>query len=117
GPGGSTISNRLTEIPSLSVLLIEAGGANNDSLTIDVPLLCTKLTPNTQWDWNYTTTPQENLNNRVLPFPRGIGLGGTSAVNCLVYTRGSKQNIDEWAELTNDSSWGWDAMLPYFKKV
>ncbi|KAJ3839587.1 hypothetical protein F5878DRAFT_615926 [Lentinula raphanica] len=116
GPGGSTISNRLTEIPSLSVLLIEAGGANNDSLTIDVPLLCTKLTPNTQWDWNYTTTPQENLNNRVLPFPRGIGLGGTSAVNCLVYTRGSKQNIDEWAELTNDSSWGWDAMLPYFKK-
>ncbi|KAJ4473745.1 alcohol oxidase [Lentinula aciculospora] len=116
GPGGSTVSNRLTEDPSISVLLLEAGGANNDSLTIDVPLLCTKLTPNTQWDWNYTTTPQPNLNNRVLPFPRGIGLGGTSAVNCLVYTRGSKQNIDKWAALSKDPSWGWDAMLPYFKK-
>ncbi|KAJ3915877.1 alcohol oxidase [Lentinula edodes] len=116
GPGGSAVSNRLTEDPNVSVLIIEAGGANNDSLTIDVPLLCTKLTPNTQWDWNYTTTPQPNLNNRVLPFPRGIGLGGTSAVNCLVYTRGSKQNIDKWASLTNDPSWGWDRMLPYFKK-
>ncbi|KAJ3885569.1 alcohol oxidase [Lentinula edodes] len=116
GPGGSAVSNRLTEDPNVSVLIIEAGGANNDSLTIDVPLLCTKLTPNTQWDWNYTTTPQPNLNNRVLPFPRGIGLGGTSAVNCLVYTRGSKQNIDKWASLTNDPSWGWDQMLPYFKK-
>ncbi|KAJ3797787.1 alcohol oxidase [Lentinula aff. detonsa] len=116
GPGGSALSNRLSENPSFSVLLIEAGGANNDSLTINVPLLCTKLTPNTQWDWNYTTTPQTHLNNRVLPFPRGIGLGGTSAVNCLVYTRGSKQNIDKWAELTNDSTWGWDSMLPYFKK-
>ncbi|KIK61537.1 hypothetical protein GYMLUDRAFT_224362 [Collybiopsis luxurians FD-317 M1] len=116
GPGGSAVSNRLTEDPSVSVLIIEAGGANNDVITIDVPLLCTMLTPNTQWDWNYTTTPQPNLNDRVLPFPRGLGLGGTSAVNCLVYTRGSKQNIDRWAELSGDPSWGWDAMLPYFKK-
>ncbi|KAF5369212.1 hypothetical protein D9757_010031 [Collybiopsis confluens] len=116
GPGGAAVSNRLTEDPNVSVLVVEAGGTNNDSITIDVPLLCTMLTPNTQWDWNYTTTPQPNLNDRVLPFPRGLGLGGTSAVNCLVYTRGSKQNIDRWAELSGDSSWGWDAMLPYFKK-
>lgn len=101
---------------------------------MNVPLLCTRLTPNTAWDWNFTTTAQPGLNGRVVPFPRGIGLGGSSAVSayqgalvflvntysvsdCHVYTRGSSEDINQWAALTEDESWGWDAMLPYFKKV
>ncbi|KAJ7600946.1 hypothetical protein C8J56DRAFT_813923 [Mycena floridula] len=116
GPGGSALANRLTESPSVSVLVLEAGGANDGDITIDVPLLCTRLTPRTEYDWNFTTTPQPNLNGRVLPFPRGIGLGGSSAVNCLVYTRGTSDDIDKWARLSADKSWGWDAMLNYFKK-
>lgn len=47
----------------------------------------------------------------------GIGLGGSTSVNCLVYTRGSSDDIDRWAELAQDEQWGWKGMLPYFKKV
>ncbi|KAL1739396.1 hypothetical protein HDZ31DRAFT_49463, partial [Schizophyllum fasciatum] len=117
GPGGATTANRLTESSDAKVLLLEAGGANDGELAIDVPQLCVTLTPNTAWDWNFTTVPQDGLNGRTPPFPRGIGLGGTSAVNCLVYTRGTKSDIDTWATLTGDDSWGWDGLLPYFKKV
>ncbi|KAL1699183.1 hypothetical protein EV121DRAFT_265407 [Schizophyllum commune] len=116
GPGGATTANRLTESSDVKVLLLEAGGANDGELAIDVPQLCVTLTPNTAWDWNFTTVPQEGLNGRTPPFPRGIGLGGTSAVNCLVYTRGTKSDIDTWATLSGDDSWGWDGLLPYFKK-
>ncbi|KAL1690998.1 hypothetical protein GGG16DRAFT_113513 [Schizophyllum commune] len=116
GPGGATTANRLTESSNVKVLLLEAGGANDGELAIDVPQLCVTLTPNTAWDWNFTTVPQEGLNGRTPPFPRGIGLGGTSAVNCLVYTRGTKSDIDTWATLSGDDSWGWDGLLPYFKK-
>ena len=55
--------------------------SNDGELAIDVPQLCVTLTPNTAWDWNFTTVPQEGLNGRTPPFPRGIGLGGTSAVS------------------------------------
>lgn len=116
GAGGSAVANRLSESPKASVLLLEAGGSNDGVLEIDVPLLCTRLTPMTPWDWNFTTTPQPGLNGRSVPFPRGIGLGGSTAVNCLVYTRGSKENIDRWAELSGDDAWSWDKLLPYFKK-
>ncbi|KIY69237.1 GMC oxidoreductase [Cylindrobasidium torrendii FP15055 ss-10] len=116
GAGGSTTANRLSENPDFSVLLVEAGGANDGDITVDVPLLCTRLTPNTLYDWNYTTTAQPGLNNRVVPFPTGIGLGGSTTVNCLVYTRGSKNDIDAWAELSGDDGWSWDNMLQYFKK-
>ncbi|KAI5885846.1 alcohol oxidase [Schizophyllum commune H4-8] len=116
GPGGATTANRLSESSDVKVLLLEAGGANDGELAIDVPQLCVTLTPNTAWDWNFTTVPQEGLNGRTPPFPRGIGLGGTSAVNCLVYTRGTKSDIDTWATLSGDDSWGWDGLLPYFKK-
>ncbi|RDX49969.1 alcohol oxidase [Lentinus brumalis] len=116
GPGGATTANRLTESAGVNVLLLEAGGANDGVLEIDVPQLCVTLTPNTPWDWNFTTVPQDGLLGRTPPFPRGIGLGGTSAVNCLVYTRGTKSDIDTWAALSGDESWGWDGVLPYFKK-
>ncbi|KAI0738641.1 hypothetical protein C8Q80DRAFT_1275610 [Daedaleopsis nitida] len=116
GPGGATTANRLTESPDVKVLLLEAGGANDGVLAIDVPQLCVTLTPNTPWDWNFTTVPQAGLLGRTPPFPRGIGLGGTSAVNCLVYTRGTKSDIDTWATLSGEESWGWDGVLPYFKK-
>ncbi|EIN06554.1 FAD-linked reductases C-terminal domain-containing protein [Punctularia strigosozonata HHB-11173 SS5] len=61
------------------IVMQRQSGLNEGVLNIDVPQLCVTLTPSTPWDWNYTTTPQVHLENRTLPFPRGIGLGGTSA--------------------------------------
>lgn len=118
GPGGSTVADRLSEDPTVSVLLLEAGGENDPTVdpALAIPLFCTTLTPNTAYDWNYTTIPQEELNGRSIPYPLGIGLGGSSAVNCLVYTRGSADDIDTWAKLSGDEGWSWDNMLPYFKK-
>ncbi|KAK0459017.1 uncharacterized protein EV420DRAFT_345939 [Desarmillaria tabescens] len=55
-----------------------------------------------------TIIPQEVLNGRCIPYPLGIGLGGSSAVNCLVYTRGSADDIDKWVELSGDEGWSWD---------
>ncbi|KIY46404.1 alcohol oxidase [Fistulina hepatica ATCC 64428] len=116
GAGGSTVANRLSEDPSVSVLLLEAGGANDDDLDMYIPLLCTRLTPNTPFDWNYTTVPQTGLNNRSVSYPTGFGLGGSTSVNCLVYTRGSIADIDLWGQLTDDPTWSWDNLLPYYKK-
>ncbi|KAK0192547.1 hypothetical protein F5146DRAFT_1040436 [Armillaria mellea] len=118
GPGGSTVADRLSEDPTVSVLLLEAGGENDPAVdpALAIPLFCTTLTPNTPYDWNYTTIPQKELNGRSIPYPLGIGLGGSSAVNCLVYTRGSADDIDTWAKVSGDEGWSWDNMLPYFKK-
>ncbi len=83
GPGGSTVADRLSEDPTVSVLLLEAGGENDPAVdpALAIPLFCTTLTPNTAYDWNYTTVPQKELNGRSIPYPLGIGLGGSSAVS------------------------------------
>ncbi|KAF7357765.1 Alcohol oxidase [Mycena venus] len=73
-------------------------------------------TPNTPWDWNYTTTPQVGLNGRTVAFPRGFVLGGSSSVNYMVYTRGSKEDFDRFALIADDERWSWDNLIPYMKK-
>ncbi|PBK84346.1 alcohol oxidase [Armillaria gallica] len=73
-------------------------------------------TPNTPLDWNFTTTPQPGFNGRAVSYPRGFGLGGSSAVNNMVYTRGSSEDYDRYARITGDEGWGWDELLPYILK-
>ncbi|KAJ7585766.1 aryl-alcohol-oxidase from pleurotus Eryingii, partial [Mycena floridula] len=115
GTAGLVLANWLTENPSFSVLVIEAGGSNKDVLNSEVPFFAFRL-PNSPYDWNFTTTPQLNLNGRVIGYPRGFLLGGSSSINNMAYTRGSSEDYDRYAALTGDPGWSWNNMLQYFFK-
>ena len=69
-----------------------------------------------RFDWCYTTEANPGLEGRTVPFARGRTLGGSSAINGLVYTRGNRRDYDCWANLQNPG-WGWDDVLPYFRKL
>ncbi|KAK0212403.1 aryl-alcohol-oxidase from pleurotus Eryingii [Desarmillaria ectypa] len=119
GTAGNVLANRLTEEPNTSVLVLEAGNpvsGTYDVLLSQVPFFCTLATPNTPLDWNFTTIPQLGLNGRAVPLPRGFGLGGSSAVNYMTYTRGSSEDYDRYASISGDDGWGWDEIQPYFRK-
>ncbi|KAJ3807127.1 hypothetical protein F5876DRAFT_48673 [Lentinula aff. lateritia] len=115
GAGGSVIANRLTENPDVTVLLVEAGGSNEGVLDVAAPGLVNFLI-NSAWDWNFTSTPQSALNNRTLNVSRGFILGGTTSINQMVYTRGSSEDYDLWANITDDEGWSWDSLQKYIRK-
>jgi choline dehydrogenase len=115
GSAGCAVAGRLTEDPSLNVLLLEAGGSD-DVLEVHVPAGCYKIW-RTRRDWNYTTEPQPGLDGRKLFWPRGKLLGGSSSINAMIYMRGAKADYDEWAELTGDPSWSYDNVLPVFRRM
>ncbi|KAF5316280.1 hypothetical protein D9619_006818 [Psilocybe cf. subviscida] len=116
GTGGNVVANRLTENPNVSVLVIEAGGLPDGNLNISIPFFCTRAAPHTSVDWNYTTISQPSLGNRSLAYPRGFVLGGSSSINYMVYTRGSREDYDRYARISGDEGWSWNKMLPYFRK-
>jgi choline dehydrogenase len=114
GSAGCVLANRLSADPSITVLLIEAGGKDS-SPWIAVPAGFTRLVGNPKYDWCFQSEPNPSLGGRVLSYPRGKVLGGSSAINGHIYIRGQAADYDHWRDLGN-ANWGWSDVLPYFKK-
>ena len=114
GSAGCTLAGRLSEDPSLRVLLLEAGGSD-DVLEVQIPAALYKVW-RTRRDWNYATDPQPGLGGRELFWPRGKLLGGSSSINAMIYMRGAAADYDEWARLTGDDGWSYASVLPVFRR-
>ena len=115
GSAGCVLANRLTEDPNVRVLLIEAGG-RDWSPYIHVPAGFMKMLDHPTLTWSYHAEPDPGTNGRAILYPRGRVLGGSSSINGLIYIRGQPEDFDHWAQLGN-RGWGWDDLLPYFKKA
>ncbi|KAK7193436.1 alcohol oxidase [Paraphaeosphaeria sporulosa] len=115
GTAGLVIAARLTENPSVKVGVIEAGQNRMDDKQISTPSLYPTLIGRPEYDWCMQSTPQPSAGNKTYSMPRGKVLGGSSAINYLMYVRGSRKDYDSWAELGN-KGWGWDELVPYFRK-
>ena len=115
GSGGCVLAARLSEDPSVSVALIEAGPADKN-LLIHVPAGLALLAQTQTANWNFSTVPQKGLNGRIGWQPRGKVLGGSSSVNAMIYIRGHHADYDHWASEGNEG-WAWNDVLPYFRRA
>lgn len=115
GTAGLTIAARLSEDPSITVLVLEAGNDHSNDTNVLSPGLYTIMYGDPEYDWNYKTVPQVHANGQEVAHPRGKQLGGSSAINFLFWTHASQQDINNWGELGN-ANWSWDILKPYFTK-
>jgi choline dehydrogenase-like flavoprotein len=113
GSGGCAVAGRLSEDSRLSVALLDAGGANDD-WRVTTPFALALKNKHARLAFN--TVPQQGLNGRIGYQPRGKGLGGSSAINAMVYIRGHRWDYDHWASLGN-TGWSFADVLPYFKRA
>jgi len=114
GSAGCVLANRLSADPSHRVLLLEAGGRDN-WIWFHIPVGYLFAIGNPRSDWMFTTEPEPGLNGRALNYPRGKVIGGSSAINAMIYMRGQAGDYDHWRQL-GLPGWSWDDVLPYFKK-
>jgi choline dehydrogenase-like flavoprotein len=114
GSGGCAVAGRLSEDPQTKVALLDAGGTN-DNWVVTSPGAMILMISGGVNNWKFDTVPQKGLNGRIGYQPRGKGLGGSSAINAMVYIRGNSADYDEWAALGN-TGWAYADVLPYFKR-
>jgi choline dehydrogenase len=114
GSAGCLVANRLTADAQKRVLLLEAGGRDN-WIWFHIPVGYLFAIGNPRSDWCFKTEPEAGLNGRALNYPRGKAIGGSSAINAMIYMRGQAADYDHWRQL-GLTGWGWDDVLPYFKK-
>ncbi|MCM2678551.1 GMC family oxidoreductase [Echinimonas agarilytica] len=114
GSAGCVLANRLSADANNTVLLLESGGLN-DGLNVIVPIGVVQLMRSSMSNWQINSEPEPNLNNRTIYCPRGKGLGGSSAINAMLYIRGQSDDYNHWQALGN-KGWGYQDVLPYFLK-
>ncbi len=114
GSAGCVLANRLSADPSNRVLVLEAGG-NDNWIWFHIPVGYLFAIGNPRSDWMFKTEPEPGLNGRALNYPRGKAIGGSSAINAMIYMRGQAADYDHWRQL-GLSGWGWNDVLPVFKQ-
>ena len=114
GSAGCVLANRLTACGRYKVLLLEAGGSDLN-FWIWMPIGYGKTFYHRGVNWMYHTAPDPGLDNRIGYWPRGRVMGGSSSINAMVYIRGQQEDFEDWKGMGNPG-WGWEDVLPYFKK-
>ncbi len=114
GSAGCVLANRLSEDAAATVLLLEAGGRDWNPY-IHMPLGMRRLSPHSSLNWRLATEPEPHCNGRRIFVPRGKVLGGTSAINAMLYARGHPLDYEQWRQ-SGLAGWGYDDVLPYFKR-
>ncbi len=118
GTAGCLLANRLSKDPTVKVALLEAGGDDN-YLWIRVPVGYLYCIGNPRTDWCFSTAAEAGLQGRVIRYPRGRVLGGSSSINGMIYMRGQREDYDGWCAGDGygaNPGWGWDEVLPYFTR-
>ncbi|KAH9053670.1 alcohol oxidase [Lactarius vividus] len=116
GTAGLVVAVRLSEDPSVSVLVLEAGSPNLNDPAILTTARFGSHFGNPQYDWGFTTVPQTNANGKIAYWGRGKGLGGSSGINFFQFHLPSRADIDAFEKLGN-KGWNWETLKPYFKKA
>ena len=115
GSAGCVLAARLSEDPSVNVVLLEAGG-NDRSIIVQMPTALSMPMNTRRFNWGFQSEAEPGLDGRVLDCPRGLGLGGSSSINGMVYVRGHPEDINQW-ESSGATGWNYASCLPYYQRA